>query len=226
MLRVHIKLESVFISCVDGATSCASMGMFPPVSAGVVCVCVLTLRVNNVEGCAVLGEADCEESAQGCQQQQQLTEQKRRSLAHGCSQTTRFTRVEMLPGNTRSKKHAFCYFSPPAAGHATEQKNVLLLRIETHNGLSGEHALRGGAWHFPSTSLHLLSKGRSAKRTAGCLSVLDAAEGRSVRTRCAVCALQPASALLCLDHPRSGSPITDQHTSSSLVQACLPGDFY
>lgn len=51
-------------------------------------VCVLTVCVNDIEGYAILGEADCKESARGCQQQQQLTEQKRSSLAHGCSQTT------------------------------------------------------------------------------------------------------------------------------------------
>lgn len=51
---------------------------------------VLTVRVDDIEGYDVLREADCEESARDCQQQQQqqLTEQKRSFLAHVCSQTT------------------------------------------------------------------------------------------------------------------------------------------
>lgn len=61
----------------------------PLLYAEFICVHVLTVCINDIEGHGVLREADCEESAWGChQQQQQLTEQKRSSLAHGCSQTT------------------------------------------------------------------------------------------------------------------------------------------
>lgn len=53
-----------------------------------ICVCLLTVRINDVKGHDVLREADCEESVWGCQKQQKLAKQKHSSLAHGCSQTT------------------------------------------------------------------------------------------------------------------------------------------
>lgn len=88
--------------------------------------------------------------------------------------------------------------------------------------------LRGGAWHFPSTSQQLLSKGRSARRIAGgkwegvCVSECARCSGRPLRQN-RVCSLRtPArlcSARLCPDGLRSGPLITDQHTSSSPLKS-------
>lgn len=50
---------------------------------------LLTVRVHHIEGWAVLGEADSEESVRRHQQHQQRTEQKHGPLTHGCSRSTR-----------------------------------------------------------------------------------------------------------------------------------------
>lgn len=108
--NVHTKvgwwLQWVQVACGWSNLTC----VFVSISPAPPCV-LLTVRVNDVEGGAVLGEADCEESARGCQQQQQLTEQKSRSLAHGCSQTTLPVTHWWRCYLETPEKHAFCYFT-------------------------------------------------------------------------------------------------------------------
>lgn len=181
---------------------CVCLCFFTP-PPGLLGVFVLTVRVNHVEGRAVLGEADCEESARGCQQQQQrqqLTEQKRRSLAHGCSHTTLPVshRWRCYLETPKKKNHAFCYFYkeylfPPAARCAREQQKCSVVgNLNTQWALwraSAQRRARGIS--PPPPDICCQREGQPKRMAGGSVSVLDAAEGRSVGTRAAACAPKP-----------------------------------
>lgn len=120
----------------------------------------------------------------------------------------------MLPGNT-PKNTPFCYFTrnlPPRCGLAVFKRATEQFVESINTKKRRVSALRGGAWHFPSTSHYICCQWEGQPTDGGVSpSALDAAEGHSVRGGSAVCVLRPISALPGSLQVRLATPISTHH---------------